>query len=239
MAEARRRPAVSLESLPLRRELHSESTARDLKQAIEAISEMEPLPLLPGEDLPLEKEARTLGSGAPKLIGISGRPRAGKDTIADSVLARYRNVRRINFSDLIIDEINDWLAGTGHKLTEGNKSDPAYRLLMQAWGMARREEDPNYWTDSIKRTIENYWDSGTDLVLVCGVRALSDLEAIEELGGEHWRVVRPANAYQAEHEIEKQLDELPPERQTVFINDSEGNPGALHEKVYQTLEGTR
>jgi hypothetical protein len=218
---------IDLDSLPF-------AVKEDILQASEAALLMEPL-ARGEESIKSRRGSETLPATSPRLIGISGRPRAGKDAIAEGILSRYKDVDRINFSDMIIDEVNAWLKGTGHRITEDNKSDARYRHLLQAWGMARRAESKTYWTDSVKKRVRDLWNEGSRLVLVCGVRAVSDLEAIEDLGGEHWRVVRPANEYSAEHAIEKQLDDLPAERQTVIENDSEGDLASLHGKVYDLL----
>lgn len=185
----------------------------EVRQALLRISEKEPLtssstvgPAGGGEELP---------ETAPHLIGLSGKPRSGKDVVADYLIERYASVAKINFSEPIIEEVNQMI--TPHKITESNKSDSDYRALLQAWGTARREEREDYWVDLLRDRIRSLSEKNR-LVVVCGVRALSDLALIEELGGEHWHVERPGNQYKAEHSIESQLDQLDRSQMKIIEN---------------------
>ena len=198
--------------------------------------------VLQSEPLPAEWERKTvepgrepLPRGLTPLIGLSGKARAGKDTIADYILSRYAGVSRLNFSDPIIAEANAWLDGTGHQITEGNKSEPVYRHLLQSWGASRRTEESDYWTRQLQQRVKDLWAGGSTLVLLCGVRTPTDLELVEKLGGGHWRVIRPGNRYRAEHQIEKMLDELPRETMTVIENPAEGDLGVLYARVDAAL----
>lgn len=139
------------------------------------------------------------------LIGVSGKPHSGKDVFADYLASRYAQVEVLNFSDLVIGEANHWMALTGREITAANKSEPLHRRLLQLWGRARRFESENYWVDSMReRLLEAR--SRSQLVVLCGVRAESDLRLVEELSGVCVRVNRPGNTYVADDPIESELD---------------------------------
>lgn len=179
---------------------------------------------------------KPLPDSAPEIIGLSGYPRAGKDVAANYLIENYRSVAKINFSDPIIDEVNQFLAPLGHQINEGNKSEPIYRALLQVWGTARRVEDENYWVDRLRDRVQQL-SAENRLVLVCGVRALSDAQLVEDVGGQHWRVSRPGNDYQAEHTIERQLDHLDDDSFVLIENDSEGDLAAYYDNIEAALNG--
>ena len=176
-----------------------------------------------------------LPQDAPKIIGVAGQPRCGKDVVADYLEAHYLHTQRVNFSDPIISEINQWLEPSGHQITQGNKSNTLYRSLMQAWGMARREQQSDYWTIQLKQRIQEMQLNGIKLVIVCGVRTLSDLELVEQLGGQCWQVVRPGNSYQAKHDIETALDQVDKRRLPQILNPAEGDLTPYEENIRQIL----
>jgi len=196
-------------------------------------------PLLPGharQPVYQQDTKAALPASTPGVIGVAGKPRAGKDVAADYLEAYYQDVARVNFSDPIILEVNSWLQSSGHVITQSNKSAAIYRSLLQAWGMSRREENGFYWVDSLRKVITRLQDNGTRLVLICGVRALSDLELVEELGGECWLVERPGNTYQAEHAIENALAQIPRDRFRIIENSAEGNLAPYEASIQQAVK---
>ena len=222
--------------LPFHADQLSTERWHELGDFVNALFAANPLP--PGE----LKRARypqatqePLPGDAPRVIGVAGRPRCGKDVVADYLEAHYQKTQRINFSDPIITEINQWLESSGHRITQGNKSNPLYRSLLQAWGMARREQQPDYWTVQLQTRIRSMQETGTELVIVCGVRTPSDLELVEGLGGKCWQVVRPGNDYQARHDIETALDKVEGDRLPQILNPVEGDLAPYEENIRQIL----
>jgi hypothetical protein len=144
------------------------------------------------------------------VMGITGKPRAGKDVAVDFIEAHYSGVKRLAFSDFIIAEVNDYLLQTGsrHRITAGNKSEPIYRKLLQDWGLGRRTNpdgtENSYWTDKVLERISKYrQDPSVGMVMITGVRTPGDFELIQEqLKSPVWEAVRPGNDYQAEHAVE-------------------------------------
>lgn len=227
-----------LDTLPIDLEKCSRDTARALLASAKIVLCTPPAPL---GDRRWETKQGTekLPEGAPSLVGVSGKSRSGKDTVARILVAKYKGVAQVSFSDGIIKETNDWLRSFGREITEANKSMPMYRNLLQTWGAARREEDAKYWTRSLQKQIKELWQGGAEMVVATGVRAKSDLEAIEEMGGVHWRVVRPGNTYSEEHSIEQELDDLPPGSVETIENISEGEPLVLENRIVELISQPR
>lgn len=140
---------------------------------------------------------------APRVIGLCGYPRSGKDALAELLLATYRGVERIAFSDAIVAEVNQLRAAYGAApINEATKSDPPFRLLLQEWGMLRRVEDPDYWVRKVEQAVMTARQAGVDVVLLTGVRQPSDADLVHRLGGALWLVDRPGNTYRADHRAE-------------------------------------
>lgn len=191
--------------LPLYIESYPDELRSEVLAAAQAI--MSAPPVEPGEPEPALFEERAVKLPLPEglsanLVGVSGKPRSGKDVFAEYICANYEGVERLNFSDPILSEVNGWLRPSGRLITQANKSNPLHRTLLQVWGRARRFEYEQYWVRSLRQAIEG---SEAQLVIACGVRAPSDLELVEELGGICLRVVRPGNPYEAEDPIEAAL----------------------------------
>src|SRR5579883_3181143 len=81
------------------------------------------------------------------LIGLSGKPQAGKDTTAEYLVRRY-GFRRLAFADRLREECRDLFHWNGVK-------DAAGRALLQRHGEARRREDPDYWIHPIERIVRS------------------------------------------------------------------------------------
>lgn len=180
-----------------------------------------------------EPGSAPLPQSAPRVIGVCGKPRAGKDFMIDRLVQYYGGIARMAYSDAILIEANDALRAVGvREIHEGNKSDPLPRRFLQDLGLGRREEEgPGYWADMVRRRAGQLMEDNR-LVIVSGLRVEADLEPFRRLGGEVWRVDRPGNPYQAEHEIESKIDELPVDR--VIVND--GDAESLFRKARAALE---
>jgi hypothetical protein len=237
-------------TLALRLDMCTAQRRADVQAAVCGVLSRLPGPLpspSPGiyEPLP-ESERFELPDGAPALFGLCGRPRSGKDVVADYLQAHYRGVARMAFSDSIVEEVNGYLAGFAyelggqtrvHRIAEANKSLAHYRHLLQAWGMARRDEDPHYWTRKVARTVVALRAGGARLVIATGVRMPTDVDVIAQLGGAVWRVVRPGNPYAAAHEVESGLDHLPDAAFVTVANPVEGELGPYEANVEAALRG--
>lgn len=221
-------------NLPLYIESYPEDLQGEVNEAARAVLASPPVPA--GEpELPLFEplpELMELPEMSVRVLGVAGKPRSGKDVFAEYMLSRYKGVERLNFSDPIIQEVNDWLAQYERMITPANKSHPLHRRLLQVWGRARREEYEDYWVRSLREAISA---SPAELVIVCGVRAPSDLELIEELEGVCLRVERPGNPYQAEDPIEAALSGCE-DRMSTLTNPSEDDLDPYVQNIEALLE---
>lgn len=222
-------------NLPLDTRSYPADLQREVESAVEAVLSEEPLPA-GAEEKPLFKapgRPRRLPVLGTQILGLSGKPRSGKDVLAEYLTANYQGVARLNFSDPIIEEVNRWLAVHGRRITASNKSHPVHRRLLQVWGRARREEQEDYWTERLRERISEEQTTHR-LVIVCGVRAPSDLALIEEMGGVCVRVTRPGNTYQAEDPIESALDNYQ-EQMISLENPQEGELGPYVENIERLI----
>lgn len=184
------------------------------------------------------------------LIGLSGKKRAGKDTIADRLVTRH-GFQRVAFADSLRDAALslDPLILTGAevglmplRLTQvvGNlgweraKSVPEVRRTLQRLGVAIRELDTGFWVHAAARTIEAALGEGRPVV-VTDVRFPNEAEYIRHKGGVLVRVERPGLHPVDTHESETALDEW--EFDCVVAND--GTLDELRERASHLLGAAR
>jgi phosphomevalonate kinase len=139
------------------------------------------------------------------IIGLSGKPRSGKDTVARMFQVLLPGIQRIGFSYAIKDEF-DKENGTNTRFNEKEKDK--YRLGLQELGNRRRRDDPNYWVLKVINT--------PPPLLIKDVRFPLEADMVREKGGFLVRIeADPAilqkrlGVYFAEtiqHENEKKLD---------------------------------
>lgn len=156
------------------------------------------------------------------LIGLSGKKRAGKDTIAARLVQRH-GFQRVAFADPLRDAAMsmDPLILTGsevglapQRLTqvvdilgwERAKDIPEVRRTLQRLGVAIREIDQDFWVRAAARTIESA-RAGDRPVVVTDVRFPNEARFIQREGGLLVRVERPGLAQTEDtHESETALD---------------------------------
>lgn len=141
------------------------------------------------------------------LIGISGRKRAGKDTLA-SFLVNDHAFTRLAFADplkAIVGELNpiigyrngfqrvrDALALHGPERIKDEW--PEYRRLLQVHGDAvRRHIGPTVWVDALISKVHWHLAEGKPVV-ISDVRFPNEADRIKDLGGIVVRVNRPGTA---------------------------------------------
>lgn len=179
-----------------------------------------------------------------KLVGVSGRKRHGKDTIADHLVEKY-GFTKIRFADAVrevaldIDPIVSAATIAGSLRTyrlsdfvtdhgwEQAKEHPEVRRTLQRVGTeAIRKQMPDFWTTVALE--KAYHVKGP--VVICDVRFKNEVEAIDawEPGAPTIRVVRPGYADDGDtHISETELDDYPFEH--VIYND--GSIEDLHKAV--------
>lgn len=170
----------------------------------------------------------------PRLIGLSGKKRSGKDTFAAGLVER--GATRVAFADplkeaaLALDPLvgrpaypnvlapqSDVRLSTyvGALGWERAKEHPEVRRLLQNYGVAIREIDPEFWV----RAGMTKAASIDDPVVVTDVRFPNEADKIRELGGHVVRIVRPGfESAPGAHECETALDGYVAD--LTFVNDS-------------------
>lgn len=134
------------------------------------------------------------------IIGIVGKKRHGKDTLAKFIeeALRRRNpaagIVIAHWADPLKDEVARATGVTPGKI-EANKS--LFRPILQWWGAEfRRGQDEDYW---IKRMGDKIKDAeGVDFMIVPDTRFLNEASTIRGYGGNLFRIVRPPRGLIAE-----------------------------------------
>lgn len=153
------------------------------------------------------------------IIGLTGFPGAGKDTIAELLVEKRPAIARAAFADALKVEVaaafgvdvslfHDPAAKeVPHpSLAPKRCSDPAFRhflgtldwlaelrprTVMQQWGDYRRAQHPDYWIRLVEPSIAAARALGAHAVLITDVRLSNELAWLRREGGVLWRVTRP------------------------------------------------
>ncbi|UQA94939.1 deoxynucleotide monophosphate kinase family protein [Streptomyces halobius] len=161
-------------------------------------------------------------------IALIGKARSGKDTAA-AEFSRHAAYTHLAFADELkaaLTRLNPLVnscccyedyhlvdALEDHGGWEGAKSLPEVRRLLQEYGQAIRERDPDFWV----RPVQAQARQGTEWNLPCivtDVRYANELAALRQEGAVVVRVDRPGAglAGQAgEHDSETELDGVEPD----------------------------
>ena len=156
----------------------------------------------------------------PLIIALTGRPGAGKDSIAD-VLAPQQGFARIAFADALRREVCEaWRIDlrmlTDHPTKElelpalaaGMCSDPAFmrwvadggdsltaprspRWALQRWASFKRQFTPDYFARIVERWIRRQLGSGWNRIVVTDLRDPVEEAMLRRLGAKVVRVHRP------------------------------------------------
>lgn len=103
-------------------------------------------------------------------IAIAGRIGAGKTSIAQRL-----GFQRMGFARALKQELSE-LLGIPVAEFESTVSKSKWRVLMQAWGEARRRVDPYYWVNKLLDEL----DDGD--IVVDDVRFVNEMEALHRAG---------------------------------------------------------
>lgn len=160
------------------------------------------------------------------LIGLVGRKRVGKDTVA-SRLVEAHGFRRFAFADLLreaalaldpIVGIDEWVEeldprNRGHRDIrlsevvaeygwEGAKEWPEVRRTLQNYGVAIRRADLDFWIRPVMAAIAAH----PGPAVITDVRFPNEARAVEAAGGRLIRITRPGLDESDTHESETALD---------------------------------
>lgn len=156
----------------------------------------------------------------PLIIALTGRPGAGKDSIAD-VLAPQQGFARIAFADALRREVAEAWRIDLRMLTDrptkelelpalaaGMCSDPAFmrwvadggdsltaprspRWALQRWASFKRQFTPDYFARIVERWIRRQLGSGWTRIVVTDLRDPVEEAMLRRLGAKVVRVHRP------------------------------------------------
>ncbi|MEM7706588.1 MAG: hypothetical protein AAF358_13600 [Pseudomonadota bacterium] len=144
-----------------------------------------------------------------RLIGITGKARSGKDTVA-AYLAQRHGFRHLSFAGplkaacaaaLGID-LDTFLSLPKEELIEGRSFSP--RVMMQRMGTEgfRHQLDDRFWLDTMELHLACYVPASATGVVISDVRFDNEADWIRERGGEVWHLYRPDAASVAAHASE-------------------------------------
>ena len=156
----------------------------------------------------------------PLIIALTGRPGAGKDSIAD-VLAPQQGFVRIAFADALRSEVCEAWRIDLRMLTDrptkelalpalaaGMCSDPAFmrwvadggdsltaprspRWTLQRWASFKRQFTPDYFARIVERWIRRQLGSGWNRIVITDLRDPVEEAILRRLGAKVVRVHRP------------------------------------------------
>lgn len=147
------------------------------------------------------------------IIGISGKKRSGKDTVAQILVEEF-GFTRLAFADVIkaaVYRLDPIISLTGLRLqyivdTDGwelAKEYPEVRRLLQVFGseVGRDMIDAQIW---IELTLNGVKKSAN--IVISDVRFQNEAEEIKYQGGDVWRITKATGEFIDTHRSETELD---------------------------------
>lgn len=131
----------------------------------------------------------------PRLIGVTGRARSGKDTLANFLVDNHGFVR-LAFADalkevvaLVANEPVELYHDAVQKELLSEALEQTRRWALQVVGVSMRETlGPNVW---VRRAMRKWDEAGRPDTVISDVRFDNEAEAIRAVGGVVIEVVRP------------------------------------------------
>jgi len=142
------------------------------------------------------------------IIALSGKKRAGKDTLFGmlrDILGTLRVVR-VAFADPLKAEV---AAALGVPISEIEARKEYFRVVLQFWGEWRCSQDPLYWVNRMRDRLEALRESETcDLAVITDCRRIKEVELVRDMGGHVYRIRSLADNNQDNHVTETELDDF-------------------------------
>lgn len=143
-----------------------------------------------------------------KIIGISGKKKSGKSTIAELIDLYHPNVKILNFADAVKEQVAH---AVGCDIEHINSHKDNFRLILQGWGTDYRRKmfGEDYWVKIWMQGVDTIARQHPSCLLVCAdVRFDNEVSAIEQLSGQIWKVYRDEDIIMSDfHVSECCLDE--------------------------------
>jgi len=145
-----------------------------------------------------------------KIIGITGKARSGKDTLAE-YLVEHHGFLKLSFAEPIRRFVSDITGHSVEDLADGPLKeenlgwiDTTPRRLMQTvgteWG--RQMVDPDLWLKVAHRRIRDARRAGVPGIVISDVRFNNEAEFVRRWDGEVIRIERPGVEAVAAHASE-------------------------------------
>jgi hypothetical protein len=197
---------------------------------------------------------------APKLVGLAGYARTGKDTVA-GYLAEQHGYERLAFADKLRElalEIDPLIDGEGYihpvpwKLLvkangyEGAKELGGREMLVKLGAGCRKVLGPDVWLDALlplpKQPHTGVMPFGSAVgelpTVVSDVRYLNEAQRIVDLGGEVWYISRPGVG-PANDEERRSIEQMLVHGPAVILIENWDTLTELHHQVDLTLAHAR
>jgi dephospho-CoA kinase len=116
-----------------------------------------------------------------KLIGISGKKRSGKNTMARVFMETLNDLQiaQLAFGDVVKDEVCQ-ACGVSREFLEANKD--LFRPMLQWWGteFRRKLHGDDYW---IRRLFDKLGNLPGEIFIISDVRFLNEMQALTSVSG--------------------------------------------------------
>ena len=155
------------------------------------------------------------------LIGLLGKKRAGKDTLADYLVQNHQYTK-ISIADPL-KQVCKILFGFTTDQLYGNSKE----VVDDYWNITPREAYQFIGTDIFRNSIEplipnikdTFWlkcfyrkfkneNLENENIVIADLRFQNEVDLIHELGGVVYKIVRPNLEYSDNHESEKGIDDI-------------------------------
>jgi phosphomevalonate kinase len=163
------------------------------------------------------------------IIGISGKKKSGKDTVATLLAARIgKSAVRYHFADALKQEVA-LMYGVTVDYLESHKDN--FRLILQGHGTDYRRQlyGHDYWIRKMDAAAEQFQRVGKQVLIIPDVRFLNEAEWVRKQGGSVIRINRWYDDTTDKHPSEVELDNYK------FDHVIENN-GTLKELLTKVLE---
>ena len=172
-------------------------------------------------------------STLPKLVGLSGYSRSGKDTVASFLVAEY-GYRQVAFADklralvvALYPSIAEILNDAGGDWEKAKKNPEVKRMLQGVGNAVRNTVGLNVWIEAALGPIRD-----DELVVVSDARFPNEADTIATRGGTLLRIERPGTKPFNNHVSETALDGYAGFH-AVLVNDSTFD--ALYDRTRRSI----
>lgn len=181
----------------------------------------------------------------PKVIGVVGLARHGKDTVANYLAKKY-GFEIISFATAL-KEIVQILFGVtldSHKTKYFPGWNMTYREILQKVGAKMREVHEDVWVRKVTNVIliVKIFGKENRSFVVPDVRYKNEIEAIKELEGKLIKIIR--TDYESElskteqaHPSETEMNSIPDSKFDLIIKAESGDIDYIHQEIDKFLKG--